>query len=195
LSWLDEGSRYQNTADRIRDRMVPFYRAWLAPRSLEFPVIAALNGAAIGAGLCVALACDLRYASPRATLSAPFLSLGTHGGMGIMKLLPEAIGTTRAREMLYTGRVVTADEALGWGLVNGVFDNVVDRALEVASLIAEAAPIAVRLTKSGFVQAENGLEASLQWEALAQPITMATDDLHEGIQARRARRTPNFRGA
>lgn len=194
LSWLDEGSRHQNTPDRIRERMLPFYRAWLRPRTLPFPVVAAINGPAIGAGLCAALACDLRYSAPGAPLSAPFVSLGTHAGMGVMRMLPEAVGITRAREMIYTGRVVEADEALAWGLINGVADDVVAHSVEVATAIAEAAPIAVRLTKEGFRQAEHGLEAAVQWEGLAQPITMATDDLHEGILARRERRKPRFSG-
>jgi enoyl-CoA hydratase/carnithine racemase len=195
LSWLDEGSRHQNTPDRIRERMLPFYRAWLAPRALSIPVIAAVNGPAIGAGLCAALACDLRYGSPAALFSAPFVALGTHAGMGVMRLLPDAVGNTRAREMLYTGRAVGADEALSWGLINGVAEDVVAKAVDVATGIAASAPIAVRLTKSGFMQAEHGLEAALQWEGLAQPITMATDDLHEGILARRERRAPRFTGS
>jgi enoyl-CoA hydratase/carnithine racemase len=95
--------------------MLPFYRAWLAPRYLTIPVIAAVNGPAVGAGLCLALACDLRYAATSATFSAPFLQLGTHGGMAASWQLPEAIGVSRARELLYTGRVVQADEALYWG--------------------------------------------------------------------------------
>ena len=108
-------------------------------------------------------------------------------------LLPEAVGLSRAREMLYTGRAVRADEALEWGLVNGVADDVLARAIEVAAGIAAAAPIAVRLTKAGLAQAAGGgFEAALQWEALAQPVTMSTADIHEGIRARRERRSPTF---
>jgi len=195
LSWLDQGSTDENTPDRLRDKMLPFYRAWLTPRSLSVPVIAAVNGPAVGAGLCLALACDLRYAGPTATFSAPFIELGTHGGMAASWLLPEAVGLPRAREMLYTGRVVRADEALGWGLVSGVSDDVVGQATEVAVGIAAAAPIAVRLTKAGLAQAAgSGYETALQWEALAQPVTMSTDDIHEGIRARRERRSPTFEG-
>ena len=195
LSWLDQGSADENTPDRLREKMLPFYRAWLAPRSLSVPVIAAVNGPAVGAGLCLALSCDLRYAAPAATFSAPFIELGTHGGMAASWLLPEAVGLPRAREMLYTGRVVGAAEALEWGLVSGVAEDVVSRAVEVAAGIAAAAPIAVRLTKAGLAQtAGNGFETALQWEALAQPVTMSTDDIHEGIRARRERRSPTFEG-
>jgi enoyl-CoA hydratase len=195
LSWLDQGNMADNTPDRLREKMLPFYRAWLAPRYLSVPVIAAVNGPVVGAGLCMALACDLRYAAPEAVFSAPFIELGTHGGMAASWLLPEAIGVTRAREMLYTGRTVNAEEAVQWGLASEVAIDVVARSLEVAKGIAMAAPIAARLTKAGLGQTSHGgLEAALQWEALAQPLTMATSDIHEGITARRERRQPDFKG-
>ena len=193
LSWLDQGADGENTTDRLRDRMLPFYRSWLSPRALPFPVIAAVNGPTVGAGVCMALACDLRYAGPEAMFSTPFLHLGTHGGMGATWLLPEAVGLSHAREMLYTGREVRAEESRRWGLVSSVEDDVVAASLEVAARIVENAPIATRLTKAGLEHAAAGLEASLQWEALAQPVTMTTADIHEGIAAQRARRAPQFR--
>ena len=171
LSWLDQGNLSDNTPDRLRDKMLPFYRAWLAPQQIPVPVVAAVNGPAVGAGLCLALACDLRYAAPSATFSAPFTQLGTHGGMAVSWLLPEAVGMPRAREMLYTGRVVAAE-------------------------VAAAAPIATRLTKAGLGQSSRaGFEVALQWEALAQPVTMATADIHKGIKARREHTTPTFEGS
>ena len=195
LSWLDQGNLSDNTPDRLRDKMLPFYRAWLAPQQVPVPVVAAVNGPAVGAGLCLALACDLRYASPSAAFSAPFTQLGTHGGMAVSWLLPEAVGMPRAREMLYTGRVVAAEEALAWGLVCEVAEDVVGRALEVAEGVARAAPIAVRLTKAGLAQrSSGGFEQALQWEALAQPVTLDTSDIHQGVQARREHRIPTFDG-
>ncbi|HJY55195.1 MAG TPA: enoyl-CoA hydratase/isomerase family protein [Streptosporangiaceae bacterium] len=185
LSWLDQRNLRDNTPDRLRDKMLPFYRAWLTPLEISVPVVAAVNGPAVGAGLCLALACDLRYGSPSAAFSAPFTQLGAHGGMAVSWLLPEAVGMPRAREMLYTGRVVTAEEALAWGLVN-----------EIAEGIARAAPIATRLTKAGLGQpSRSGFELALQWEALAQPVTMATADIHKGIKARRQHKTPTFEGS
>src|ERR1700688_578799 len=196
LSWLDQGNLSDNTPDRLRDKMLPFYRAWLTPLEISVPVVAAVNGPAVGAGLCLALACDLRYASPSATFSAPFTQLGTHGGMAVSWLLPEAVGMPRAREMLYTGRVVPAEEAVAWGLASEVAEGVVGRALEVAETVARAAPIATRLTKAGLAQgARGGLALALQWEALAQPVTMATADIHKGIKARRQHKTPTFEGS
>jgi enoyl-CoA hydratase len=115
--------------------------------------------------------------------------------MAVTSLLPEAVGMPRAREMLYTGRVVAAAEALAWGLVSEVAEDVVGRALEVAEGVAQAAPIAIRLTKAGLAQGlRGGFEVALQWEALAQPVTMATADIHQGIQARREHRPPAFDG-
>jgi enoyl-CoA hydratase/carnithine racemase len=194
LSWLDQGSGEDVTIDRLRDRMLPFYRSWLRPRQLPFPVLAAVNGATVGAGVCLALACDLRFAATGARFSTPFIFRGTHGGMGATWLLPEAVGVSRAREMLFTGREVAAAEALEWGLVTEVADDVLPHTLAVAGRLAEAAPIAARLTKTGLEQAAAGLEASLQWEAMAQPVTMTTDDLHEGIAAFRQNRQPRFLG-
>ncbi len=194
LSWLDQGSEEDVTIDRLRDRMLPFYRSWLRPRHLPFPVLAAVNGAVVGAGVCLALACDLRFATPGARFSTPFIFRGTHGGMGATWLLPEAIGVSRAREMLFTGRTVAAPEALEWGLVTEVAEDVLEHTLTVAGRLAEAAPIAARLTKTGLEQSAAGLEASLQWEAMAQPVTMTTADLHEGIAAFRQNRPPRFLG-
>src|SRR5579863_327358 len=196
VSWLDEENFRGNTPYRLRDKMLPFYRAWLTPLEISVPVVAAVNGPAVGAGLCLALACDLRYGSVSATFSAPFTQLGTHGGMAVSWLLPEAVGMPRAREMLYTGRVVSAEEALAWGLISEINDDVLGRSLEVAAQVAAAAPIATRLTKAGLAQgSRSGFELAMQWEALAQPVTMATADIHKGIRARREHTTPTFEGS
>jgi enoyl-CoA hydratase/carnithine racemase len=195
LSWIGESPDL--TVDAIRDRMLPFYRAWLGIRDLEVPTIAAINGHAVGAGLCLALACDLRYAAVGSKLSAPFAALGMHAGMAATWLLPEAVGLPIARELLFTGRRVDADEALRIGLINGLFepDALVDGAIDVACRIAANGPVAVRLTVAGL---RNGgprsLEDALQYEALAQPVTFATADLAEGIAASKERRAPRFTG-
>jgi enoyl-CoA hydratase/carnithine racemase len=194
LSWLDQAASQDTTHVRMRDRMLPFYRTWLTPRQLPFPVIAAVNGPVVGAGVCLALACDLRYANRDARFSTPFIYLGTHGGMAATWLLQESLGISRAREMLYTGCEVSGDQAIDWGLTNGVADDALEHSLTIAERIAAAAPIATKLTKAGLRQSAHGLEASLEWEALAQPVTMTTADLHEGVQALREHRKPSFRG-
>lgn len=193
LSWLDQGNP-ETTIDRLRNRMLPFYESWLRPRRLPFPVIAAVNGPAIGAGLCLALSCDVRYASPDAVFSTPFIHLGTHPGMGATFLLPDVVGQSHAREMMFTGREVRAEEARGWGLVSDVASDVVSHAIEVATEIAAAGPIAARLTKAGLAAAADGFEAALRWESLAQPVTLTTEDIHEGIAAFRSGRRPKFTG-
>ncbi len=194
LAWLGEGADL--TVDEIRSRMQPFYRTWLAIRELEVPTIAALNGPAVGAGLALALACDLRYATSEATLSVPFTALGIHAGMATTWLLPEVAGPAVARELLLTGRVVTGEEAVGLGLVNGVFpaDGLRLGALAVARSIAAKAPVATRLTTVALREGHRSLADALRWEALAQPVTMATEDLAEGLAAQRERRPPRFSG-
>jgi len=194
-SWI--ASEPDATVDDLRRRMLPFYRAWLGIRSLEVPTIAAVNGAAIGAGLCLALACDIRYAATSARLGVPFVKLGMHPGMAATWSLPEVVGPAAARDLLLTGRLVGADEALRLGLVSRVIDDAtfLDEVLAVAAAVAATAPIATRLTKLALADGGHATyDAALQWEALAQPVTLATEDLQEGIRAAREKRAPAFRG-
>ena len=195
LSWIVSDPEAP-VAD-LRARMLTFYRAWLSVRDLEVPTIAAINGSAIGAGFAIALACDLRYAAADARLGVPFTSLGLHPGMATTWSLPDVAGQAVARDLLLTGRIINGDEAFRLGLVSRAVPSaeVLDEALAAADRIAAAAPVATRLT----LQALRGgghadLETALQWEALAQATTLATQDVHEGIAAAAARRTPRFRG-
>ncbi len=194
-SWI--GSEPEAGVDALRSRMLPFYRAWLSVRDLEVPTIAAINGPAIGAGLALALACDLRYAAEDARLGVPFTSLGMHAGMATTWLLPEVAGLGVARELLLTGRIVTGAQAVGLGLVNRAFpaESLLEQVLVVAGAVAAAAPIATRLTKVALAGgAHANIDAALQWEALAQPVTLATADLQEGLRAARDKRPPRFTG-
>lgn len=196
LGWIAESPELAVTD--LRDRMLPFYRSWLSVRDLDVPVLAAVNGAAIGAGLCLALACDLRYAGESARFSAPFTGLGMHPGMAATWLLPEAVGLATARELLFTGRSVDALEAVSLGLVQRVFpdDRLLDEVLAVAGTVAARAPIATRLTKAALARGGHPtIDDALAWEALAQPITMATADLREGLRAQAERRPPRFTAA
>ncbi|RNL61033.1 enoyl-CoA hydratase/isomerase family protein [Nocardioides marmoriginsengisoli] len=183
--------------DYLRTRMIAFYRAWLSIRRLEVPTIAALNGHAVGAGLCLALACDLRYAAAGAKLSVPFVKLGMNPGMAASYLLPNVVGDAAARELLLTGRAVEGDEARQLGLVNRVFpaESFEDEVLAIAEGIAATAPIPSRYTKVALRDGgHRDFESAVQWEALAQPITLATADLQEGVRAAREKRKPEFRG-
>lgn len=195
LSWIAESP--QLTVDDVRARMMPFYRAWLGIRDLEVPTVAAVNGPAIGAGLCLALACDLRYAAAGARFSAPFTALGMHPGMAATWLLPEAVGLPTARELLFTGRSVDAQEALRIGLVQGVYgdDALLEEVAALADTIAATAPVATRLTKAALARGgHRSIADALAWEGLAQPVTMTTRDLAEGLAAAREKRRPQFTG-
>lgn len=194
-SWI--ASEPDATVDELRTRMVAFYRAWLSIRRLEVPTIAAVNGPAIGAGLCLALACDVRYAAAGARLGAPFVKLGMHAGMAGTYLLPNVVGEAHARDLLLTGRVVDADEALRLGLVSRVIEpeSFREEVLATAAGIAATAPIASRLTKLALADGGHAdFESCLQWEALAQPVTLATADLQEGIRAAQEKRAAVFTG-
>jgi enoyl-CoA hydratase/carnithine racemase len=194
-SWI--ASEPDATVDELRTRMMPFYRSWLSIRKLEVPTIAAVNGHAIGAGLCLALACDLRYAASGAKLGLPFVRLGMHAGMAGTYLLPNVVGPAHARDLLLTGRVVDAEEALRLGLVSQVHEpaSFLDEVLATASSIAATAPIASRLTTLALRDGgHQDLESCLQWEAMAQPLTLATADLQEGIAASKEKRAPRFIG-
>jgi enoyl-CoA hydratase/carnithine racemase len=181
----------------LRSRMVGFYRAWLSIRTLEVPTIAAINGPAVGAGLCLALACDLRHAASSARMSVPFVRLGMHAGMAATYTLPNVVGEAHARDLLLTGRMIGAEEAFRMGLVSSVTpdETFLETVLETAAGIAASAPIASRLTKVALRDGGHAdFESAIEWEALAQPITLATEDLQEGVRASKERRAPEFHG-
>jgi enoyl-CoA hydratase len=193
LSWLAD--RGAEDVPALRERMLEFYRTWLSIAELEVPTIAAINGAAVGAGLCFALACDLVYAAEDAKLLVPFTSLGLHPGMAATYLLPRTAGIGMAREMLLTGRTVLGAEAAARGLVTRAFprESLLAEVLGIASATAANAPVATRLTKVALADGGHAdLDAALRWESLAQPVTMATGELLEGLAAQRERRAPRF---
>jgi enoyl-CoA hydratase/carnithine racemase len=181
----------------LRARMLAFYRSWLSIKDLEVPTIAAINGPAIGAGFALALACDIRYAAADARMGVPFTALGLHPGMATTWSLPDVAGHAVARDLLLTGRIVTGQEAVGLGLVSlaAPAEEVLDRAIAAAERVAAAAPIATRLTLKAIRDGGHAsYERALEWEALAQAVTLASDDLHEGIAAAAEKRRPTFHG-
>jgi enoyl-CoA hydratase len=177
--------------------MKRFYELYLSVRELPFPTVAALNGPAIGAGLCVALGCDIRIAAREAKLGLNFARLGIHPGMGATWTLPRLVGPAVAAELLFTGRLVDGTEAERIGLVNRAVprDEVVPAALALAREIAESAPHPVRGTKQALAQSlDSSLDAQLGFEAEQQSRNYETRDLQEGIDAVREKRTPRFEG-
>jgi len=173
-----------------------FYALFLSIRDLEMPSIAAINGHAIGAGLCFALGCDLRIAHANAKMGMTFVKLGIHPGMAATWNLPRIIGPTRAADLLYTGRLLTAAEAYELGMVNRVAgDDFTEVVSGMAREIAANGPVAVRALKSTLRgTAERTIEEAIAREADAQAMTFTTEDAREGIRAISEKRTPRFEG-
>src|SRR5262245_40991142 len=181
----------------IRDAMRGFYGLFLSLRDLPCPTLAAIHGPAIGAGLCVALACDLRIAAEDAKLSLNFTKLGIHPGMGATWTLPRLVGHPQAAELLYTGRVISGREAAAIGLVNRAVpsERVLPETLELAQEIAAAAPIAVAGTKRALARSQAAtLDDQLMFEASEQAHCFESGDIREGLKAIRERRPPKFEG-
>jgi enoyl-CoA hydratase/carnithine racemase len=166
-------------------------------RSLRKPVIAAVNGYALGGGLELALACDIRLAAGDASFAAPEIKLGWIGGGGQSALLAHSIGPGNAALMVLTGDPVDAQTALRWGLVSEVVaaDRLLPRALELAGTIASRAPIAAETAKLNIRAAyEMPLGRAIDYERQLQKICFATADAAEGRAAFAERRDPAFRG-
>lgn len=194
-----QGSAQPGLARRsIRDTMRSFYKLFLSVRELPCPTVAAINGAAVGAGLCVALACDVRIASAKARVGLNFTRIGLQPGMGATWTLPRLVGPARAAEILYSSRLFTGDEAAAIGLVNRALepDAVLAAARELAAEFASNAPAAVRATKRALARSfDASLEDQLSFEAEEQAICFETEDATEGVAAAKERRPPVFRGA
>ena len=203
LDMIEERSRagreHPGEAGRSRSRafMREFYGLFLSVRELPCPSIAAIQGAAIGAGLAVALACDLRVAARDAKLGANFVRLGIHPGMGSSWTLPRLVGPAHACDLLLTGRLIDGIEAERIGMVNRSVerDAVLPQALAWADEIAGCAPAAVRGAKRALARAlDVTLDRQLDFEAEQQALCYETADLAEGLLATRERRAPRFTG-
>jgi len=179
------------------ERSFAMYSPFLSLLGIEIPVVGALNGHAIGGGLGLALVCDLRVANREAKYGANFTKLGLHPGMATTYFLPRFVGIPRAAELLFTGRLVSGEEAAQLGLVNYAVaeEQVLPKSLELAHEIATAAPIAVRWTKRSLYQNVDWDPVSAAYaEAHAQSRTLETEDSKEGVQALLQKRPPVFRG-
>jgi len=159
------------------------------------PTIAAINGFALGGGCELALACDLRYGASTAKLGQPEINLGIIPGWGGTQRLPRVVGLGVAKELILTGRVVGAEEALRVGLVNGVHDPVLEKAREVAGLLASKAPLALAAIKRTTNHALQGDHVeNLQREAREFGELFASADAKEGLTAFAEKREPRFTG-
>ena len=159
------------------------------------PTIAAINGFALGGGCELAIACDLRYAASSAKLGQPEVNLGIIPGWGGTQRLARLCGLGLAKELIFTGRIVAAEEALRIGLVNGVHDPVLDKAREVATLLSSKSPISLRLMKELANRALGGDHAAnLEAEGRVFGELFSSEDAKEGLAAFVEKREPKFAG-
>jgi 2-(1,2-epoxy-1,2-dihydrophenyl)acetyl-CoA isomerase len=167
--------------------------------AVEVPVVAAVQGRAIGAGVGLACAADFRVAAPDTRFEVNFARLGLHHGFGLTVTLPALVGAQRAAELCFTARPVTAVEALSLGLcdrISTTSDGILDVAIELADAIAASAPLAVRAMRATFrADLTDRVAAAMAVEQRRQVALAATADLREGISAARERRAPRFVGA
>jgi 2-(1,2-epoxy-1,2-dihydrophenyl)acetyl-CoA isomerase len=192
LGELRDGDR--DVAALLRER---WNRHVLGLRGLEKPVLAAVNGAAAGAGLSLACACDLRVAADSAAFVPAFVSVGLVPDTGGSWLVPRLLGYARAFEWMCSGRKIGADEALAWGLVSEVVpaDHVLARTQELAGELAALPTRAIAMTKRLFERAAGSrLEDQLELEAQLQVAATRTDDFAEGVAAFLEKREPRFSG-
>ena len=190
-----------NAAGRARplmEKVAPSRdRTVLLMRDSPKPIIAAVNGAAAGAGMNLALACDIRLASSAARFSQAFVRRGLHPDWGGTYFLPRVVGMAKACELIFTGRIIDAAEALGLGIVTAVHppEALLPAAYELAARIAAGPPIAIRLAlRALYRNAEADLRSSLEFETFAQNICAETEDAREGIRAFVEKREPTFSG-
>jgi enoyl-CoA hydratase/carnithine racemase len=194
------GADFASPSDRVAsgmDGVNALYVEAVRLYSVEKPIVAAVQGAAVGAGLGLALVADFRIVSPEARFAANFVKLGFHPGFGISRALPRIVGEQKAALMMLTGRRIKGEEALAWGLAEELVPagELRAAALRLAQEIAENAPLAVIATRktlrAGLAEA---VKAQTDVEHREQAILRATDDFAEGVRSVAERRPGRFAG-
>lgn len=173
------------------------HRVPLTLKRMDKPVIAAINGTAVGAGLDMALMADIRTMADTAKVSEGYVKVGLVPGDGGAYYLPRLVGEAKALELLWTGNFIQADEALKLGLVNHVYprEKFMDKTLELAKQIAYGPQVAIRMTKRAVKQSlKMDLEASLDLISSHFAIIKETEDHKEGVTAFAEKRKPRFKG-
>ncbi len=175
----------------MRDKII------LAMRESDKPLIAAVNGVAAGGGMTLALACDIRIGSSKARFSQSFTRRGMHPDSGSTYFLPRLVGMAAACDMIWSGRMVEAEESLKLGIVSRITEpeELLPATLEMAKSYTTGAPIAIRLAKTSLYRnLDASLQDAMQYENFAQSICRETDDIKEGIMAFMEKREPKFTG-
>jgi len=186
----------ETVAFQNKENVLKLYQNFLSIRTVKIPTIAAVNGHAIGAGACLALACDLRIASEKASFGFTFINLGLHPGMGATYLLPRIIGVPRAYYLLASGEILDSAEAYRIGLVDKVVkaEDLMAASMEKIRKISSMPMVAVKMLKESIYAhlEEPSLEKALEREAANQALTFTTRDVKEGIAAVTERRKGIF---
>jgi enoyl-CoA hydratase/carnithine racemase len=194
----DKKGMFGGTPAQIRDGYrFGIQRIPLAIDSLEVPIIAAVNGAAIGAGCDLSMMCDMRIASEKALFAESFVKVGLIPGDGGAWFLPRVIGVSRANEMAFTGDPVNAETALAWGMVSRVVapDKLLEEANKLARRISVNPPTALRMTKKLLKESEhNRLDSLLEMSASLQALAHQLNDHEEAVLAIIDKREPQFKG-
>lgn len=196
-SGMDVGAMGGGGVTGSMDRMHTLNRIARAIHSLKKPTIAAVPGVCVGVGFSYALACDVVLASDKAKFAAIFRNIALAPDGGLVWHLQRLLGVQKAKELVYSGRIVRADEAVAMGLAfEKVADEaLMDRAMELADSFAAGPTIAMGLAKRQFDLAwNNSFDQYLDMEATMQPIASRTEDHEEGLRAFREKRKPSFRG-
>jgi enoyl-CoA hydratase/carnithine racemase len=193
----DLKERLTMSESEVRSFLSAIRRLLIKIEDLPLPVVAAINGFALGGGTELALACDLRVAVADATLGLTETRFAIIPGAGGTQRLPRLVGTPLAKELIYTGRQLTAQEALAKGLVNRIAasDKLMDDCLEMAGEIAKAGPIAVAQAKFAINKGQDvELHTGLAIEASAYEACIPTEDRIEGLKAFQEKRQPTYKG-
>ena len=173
------------------------FKTWDQIRKVQKPIIAAVSGFALGGGCELALTCDMIIASETARFGQPEIKIGVMPGAGGTQRLTKIVGKARSMEMILTGKLISAEEALAYGMVNKVVpvESYLGAATSLAESIAAMPPVAVRLAKESVNKAyETNLDQGLQFERRNFYLLFATDDQKEGMEAFMEKRDPNFKG-
>jgi enoyl-CoA hydratase/carnithine racemase len=191
-------AKESGTARPLGEKVAPLRdRVLLAMRDAPQPIIAAVNGAAAGAGMNLALGCDIRLASTAARFGETFARRGLHPDWGGTYFLPRLVGMAKAAELIFTGDMIDAAEALRLGIVSALYapEELLPATYDLARRIASGPPVAIRLAKRAlYHNLDTDLRGGLEFETFAQNICFETEDAREGIRAFVEKRPPQFKG-